>query len=387
MSVKLPLPVRRVLREPMSDAAIERLVASAARPQPDRRVPWATLSFGALALATAGALGIAWPRGHEGPLHDVTGAALAERLEARVPTSVALDDGSMLTLGGSSALATLENDAHDVSFLLENGSVTFDVRPHGPRRWTIECGLATVTVVGTRLTIVRAPHRLEVSVERGVVLVRGERVPWHARRLTQGERIEVVDEEDSVSLAVPALVPAPEAPQPRPRSEPAPSTPIVQRPRGVGWRALAEQTRWDDAYRALGPSGVAGASDQASVADLLVLADVARLSGHLADAVVPLERVVNEHQQDPNASLAALSLGRIEDRLSRPARAAAAFGRALELGRLPRDLRAAALSRRASSLEQAGDHAAAVQSARAYLAEFPEGSDAAAMRAMEERSP
>jgi transmembrane sensor len=77
---------------------------------------------------------------------------------------------------------------------------------------------------------------------------------------------------------------------------------------------------------------VASVARSASVEDLLALADVARLSGHPRDAIEPLERVVTEHAEDPRASLAALTLGRVElHSLGEPALAARAFEKAIAL--------------------------------------------------------
>src|SRR5262249_9513780 len=107
------------------------------------------------------------------------------------PVAVELSDGSKLDLAAESELVTLENRAHDVVLLFERGRASFSVNPQGHRRWSIECGLATVEVVGTRFTIDRSPSRLFVGVAEGVVLVRGEAVPERVRRLTRGETLEV----------------------------------------------------------------------------------------------------------------------------------------------------------------------------------------------------
>ena len=67
------------------------------------------------------------------------------------------------------------------------------------------------------------------------------------------------------------------------------------------------------------PSGLTREASGASVDDLLMLADVARLSAHGADAVAPLSRVVTDHAGDASAPLAAFTLGRLElDSLGRP---------------------------------------------------------------------
>ena len=75
MSARLPRPVRRVLRDPLSGDAIERLV-STARPHA-RAISRAPIVAG-LVLAAAIAIVIAWPRAHgPGPLRDSTGMTLA----------------------------------------------------------------------------------------------------------------------------------------------------------------------------------------------------------------------------------------------------------------------------------------------------------------------
>jgi transmembrane sensor len=125
-------------------------------------------------------------------------------------------------------------------------------------------------------------------------------------------------------------------------------------------------------------------SERAHVDELLALADVARLSGHPEEAVVPLTRLMEEHPTDPNASLAAFSLGRVEEALGHEQRAADAYERALGLG-LPDALVPDALGRRAEALEDAGEHEHAREAARRYLDRAPDGARAEAMRALEAR--
>src|SRR5262249_12554261 len=107
------------------------------------------------------------------------------------PQSVALSDGSVIRLSPGARVEPLENAPAAVSLMLTVGEADFDVHEHGPRRWTIECGLASVEVVGTRFTITRVPGELSIRVSRGIVLVRGERVPDRVRRLQAGGVLEV----------------------------------------------------------------------------------------------------------------------------------------------------------------------------------------------------
>jgi transmembrane sensor len=259
--------------------------------------------------------------------------------------------------------------------VLARGSAVFEVRPGGPRRWTIECGLATVDVVGTRFSCVRQAGRLRVNVDRGTVLVRGERVPDRVRRLGAGEGIDIVDGLAEGAPATPAPRPAGAVPPtPVPEAAEARDARAAAAGRGTaGWRDLARDGRHREAFRALGADGVRRETRRLGVRDLLALADVARLSGHPADAVAPLERILAELAGDPQAPLAAFTLGRLElDALSRPSDARAAFERALALG-VPAGLREDARARLVEACARAGDRAAAVAAASAYAREFPGG--------------
>ena len=110
------------------------------------------------------------------------------------------------------------------------------------------------------------------------------------------------------------------------------------------------------------------------VANLLVLADVARLSGHAAAGRGAAGADPAGLPARPQAPLAALALARLElDALDRPARAAAVVNRALALG-VPaacEKMCAPAWSRPT----RGGDRTAARAAAAAYVREFPNGRD------------
>jgi transmembrane sensor len=383
MSSRLPLPVRRGLREPMDEASID---TAWQRRQLTRRPSSRALpmAFGIVAVAAVATLALWVAREHDaGPLHIERGALPANLLGA---ANVTLDDGSTIALADGARIETLANDGRVFEVLLENGRTTFDVVPHGPRRWTIECGHATVVVVGTRFTIERTPAQLMVSVERGVVLVRGPRVPNGARRLVEGESIVV--EVEQMEAAAPSAG-REHAPEPTP-------VPVDEEPTSLGdraelsdgaWRPLAERGAYDEAYAELGATGLRREASRATSDDLLMLADVARLSGHPAEAVAPLERILSDHASDPSAGLAAFTLGCVEaDSMHRPARAADAFQRAIDLV-LPRALLPDAISRLARSRADAGDAVGARAAAQRYLEEFPDGTQSRSMTVLLREAP
>jgi transmembrane sensor len=148
------------------------------------------------------------------------------------------------------------------------------------------------------------------------------------------------------------------------------------------WRTLAERGEHAEAYEVLRPEGIAGRASRASARELLLLADVARLSGHPADAVAPLERLVAEHPSDPQAPLGAVILGRVYmDSLGRPQRALAAFERARALG-IPSALRDDVEGRTAIARLRTGDAERGRREAEAYLAARPSGRHAARLRSL-----
>jgi transmembrane sensor len=368
----LQFPIRDRLREPADEGALARIWQGidARYPRPRRRSTGLVFAS-ALALSGAAAAVFLLSSRDAGPLKLSDGRPLASIAAPPEGTLVSMSDGSSIQLGSGTQFVAV----------LENGTAGFEVRPGGPRRWRIECGLATVEVVGTHFSCERTPGTLRVAVQRGVVLVSGERVPNRVRRLAAGEAI-TVEEAPRPAVAPAAVEPSPsgaevEAPAEQSESETAPSPPAKElHPRAAGqvsWRELARTGRHQEAYAALGPKGIVREARRLGVADLFALADVARLSGHPADAEAPLERILADHAGDPQASLAAFALGRLElDSLAKPARAATAFSRALELG-APRSLREDLRARLVEAYLRAGNRAAARSAAREYEREFPGG--------------
>jgi transmembrane sensor len=137
------------------------------------------------------------------------------------------------------------------------------------------------------------------------------------------------------------------------------------------WRALARDGDYDRAYEALQREGAGARADQA--ADLLLEADVARLSRHPAQAVAPLRKLLSSHPGDPRAPLAAFTLGRVLlDDLGRPREAADAFARARAAspgGAMAED----ALAREVEAWSRAGEATMARARAEEYVRRHPKG--------------
>ena len=375
---KLRLPLKQGLREPADEATLSRIWqgidARFPRPRWRRRVE---LVAAPLALAAVAAV-VLFLRHDAGPLRLASGAAITAVDAPAAGATMSLSDGSYIALGAGARLEPLESSGSTFIAIVARGTASFDVRPGGPRRWQIECGLATVEVVGTHFDVERSPGRLRVAVTRGQVLVRGERVPDRVRRLAAGQALEIND----ATVAAPTAADKPMAADqteagdsdgadatPEPEIDPAKGSLAP----ASAWRDLARHGQHREAFAALGAQGLRREARRLGVADLFALADVARLSGHPADAVAPLERIVTHFASDAQAPLAAFALGRLElDSLGRPARAIAALNKAIALG-APQSLREDVRARLVEAHVRAGDQAAARSAADAYQREFPGG--------------
>jgi transmembrane sensor len=377
----------------------DRLEAGPARARAPRRAPALAVAFAAVAAA---ALAVAGPwRGVRslispgvpqvsvalpaGPLTLEGQASPLSELPADRALAAVLSDRSQIASSGPVELRILENSDTRFEVKQAHGRVRYEITPGGPHRWTIDCALASVEIVGTALTIESDPRRLRVRVEHGVVLVRGERVPDRVQRVAAGEELVVTAAEDSAapppaasSTAAPALS-APLALSSAP-SSPLREPPEAHRPQAPGssgpaaasprpWRELASTGAFKEAYSELGAGGVARAAAEASVEELFALADVSRYSGHPQEAVAPLQTIVQ--RGGGQAALAAFTLGRMRmDQLGDPSAAVVDLERALSLG-LAGGLRDDAQVRRVDALARSGQTGRASEEARLLVERSP----------------
>ena len=277
----------------------------------------------------------------------------------------ALPDGSRVSLlSGGSRVEVLEQTAVLVRTQLGAGSARFDVRHDPSRLFEVESGDVKVRVLGTAFSMVREGSLTRVAVERGSV-----RVQW-----TGGEAF--------LSAGQVGLYPPPSAADAHDATK-APAEPLSDlagtlAEEASSWRRLAKRGAYADAYKALGP--VASKSVRDEPTDLMLAADVARLSRHPGEATRYLSRVSDGFPRDKRAALAAFTLGRVllED-LGQPGRAADAFRRAQQLA--PRGpLASDALAREVDAAQRAGQADRARQLAARYVELYPEGPQAQRLR-------
>ncbi len=268
---------------------------------------------------------------------------------------VEFHDGSTVELARGAEVEVRVVSASELTVRLKNGRGRFQVIHHPERQFVVEAGRVTVLVVGTEFSVELRGEATWVEVSRGRV-----RVGWTGdeRTLGAGEH---------------GLFPPPaqgmDAPLPVADAGAHPSA-------REAFRASAERRNYSQAFALMQstPSAVGN-----TVEDLMLAADVARLSGHPGQAVPFLERVVRDHPRDDRAALAAFTLGRTLLGLGRTEEASRAFSQVSVLApgsALAED----ALARRVEAAYRAGDRGAARRLAEQYLNAHPNGRRRATVR-------
>jgi transmembrane sensor len=275
-----------------------------------------------------------------GPLRDNHGQ-LPNVLSGVKTKSTLLSDGSRIDLDGDSELEVLDNDSSTFSCVLRRGRGVFDVKPGGPRHWRIETSLVLVEVVGTHFVVERDGSETRVSVQRGSVIVRGERVPDRVQKLGAGQRIVVT----------PAARPAqPVAPPPVKDGELAAKAPAAQPDPAVAVAVAPRVTT-----------------------NLLQSADEQRRRGDVRGAIQTLRTAVAGGTEPPRRAIAAFTLGKLLlDSAGQPGEAESAFRTCLRLSP-PGAVAEDALARLVEAQARAGKLEAARATARQYEQRYANG--------------
>jgi transmembrane sensor len=296
---------------------------------------------------------------------------------------VAIAEDASVVMPRDAQVRTVQSQPGLLWLSLEHSAAHFTVAPQHGRLVRVSVGAVEVEVIGTAFTLTRSEGAVTVDVTEGRVRVRtGPRETL----LSAGEKGQFSLQPLPAQAAAPEPEPQPavaEEPAVEEPSDTAPETPAATprpptRPtrKAVTWRALAEKGEFSRAWTALQGEG----APRDEPGDLLAAADVARLSGHPEASLAPLQRVLAKFPQDPRASLAAFTRGRVLlDDLGNPREAAQAFLRAYALA--PKSpLAPDALARAVEAQARAGDGEAARSTAERFLAAFPNSSRVEAVR-------
>lgn len=276
---------------------------------------------------------------------------------------LSLPDGSSVQLLDDQAHVTVsESGPRRITLRLNAGHARFRVTHRPKRRFRVLAGSIAVEVLGTTFSVSRELERASVAVQEGRVVVR---VGEQSVELQAGEakwfptRRQVdADEAQSWSTAL------------REQGE-------RKRNRPSSWRRHAEQGDFKRAFALLRQEEFVVAP---KVAELMLAADAARLSGHPQAAVPYLRKVVEQHPDDPRAPLAAFTLGGVlMNQLGLPREAGIAYAKA-RAGTRSAALSQDALARQVEAAHRAGDETLARQLAERYVSEYPRGRRLRAVR-------
>jgi transmembrane sensor len=324
---------------------------------------------GAVAITTlasvvcVGGLALRWRRLHAG-----TSAPTEVAQEVVSPASIKLHEGSEIALGSpQSEVQVVEESPSHVLVDVVRGSGRYSVVPNHDRTFEVRSGPVTVTVVGTEFSVDKRPEGTSVQVFRGRV------------RVNYGSEQSFLSAGESGTFPRSASQDAPLAANTPPEAaavgegEPSPvrSAQVTQ-----VYRTRVARHDYRGAYAVLSRNpGLAGDT----VEELLVAADVARLSDHPSEALPYLHRVVREHPHDERAPLAAFTLGRTLSGIGRTQEAMAMFGR-VRTSWPQSPLAEDALVRQAEIASQTGDLTAARRIAEQYDRDYPSGRRRAEVR-------
>jgi transmembrane sensor len=248
-------------------------------------------------------------------------------------------------------------------YRITSGYVRFRTRSAVSRKLLVQVGDLAIEDIGTVFTVeTLADEQVRVAVSEGRV-----KVSWPSGHA------ELKAGTDGV---FPGGVPQ------------LPAAPLVSRnvvSEGGAVADMASPLNWRDAARR-GDNELAleliernPATVRYAAGDLLLAADVMRLTGHSPRAVVLLKKVVKGFPGDSRRTAAAFTLGKVLlEELGNPRAAARAFGIA---ARPASPLKEEAMAREAEAWYRAGDSSKAKAAAQKYLVQFSQGARADSVRA------
>lgn len=386
----------RALSQDLSLGSVRARVIARPIGRPSRVRVWGALAAACSVVVAVGAYG--WSRQGQ-PLGASFGGrplAVGQWVSATSETPpIHFSDGSSVTLesGSRARLATL--DAVGAHLVLESGAADVQVTPQRGAKYRVSLGPFAVDVTGTRFDVGFRPadEVFTLKLHEGKVVVSGC-VLGEGRTLLAGEALTASCRDGhfeisalGASRAAPASPAAPAGEEPPPAVEPVPSAAPEARAAAPGgsagpsgpnatvrsWQSLANAGRFADAYASIAVEGFEVAVARASVSELSLLADTARLAGKPADALTAYQALRARAAGSAPAKQAAFSIARVHfDQRAAYAEAARWFRTYLAEqpgGPFARE----AEGRLMEALSRSGDRAGARQAAERYLTRYPGG--------------
>jgi hypothetical protein len=230
------------------------------------------------------------------------------------PVALRFSDTSALALAPGARARVTTTSPHGADVLIERGLVHAAIAHAGAAtRWAVRAGPFEVRVTGTEFDASWDPitESFELVMQQGSVVVTGPLIPPE-RAVVAGERLRVSVRDGRMELTmgpqataapvvtVGALAPQPSQDQPVEKRAPSADTKDAKQATDAAkhadpapaaapaWKDLAAAGKYRDALAAAEAAGFDAEVARASSADLLLLADAARLGGSPARARVAL---------------------------------------------------------------------------------------------------
>ncbi|HEY3255170.1 MAG TPA: FecR family protein [Polyangiaceae bacterium] len=376
-------------RPPVSATIAAIYQARARRARTRRRLSRLGYGAGAAALAAAVLLFLLRPRALE---FQVDGGASAGQLGALLAApstsarSLSFSDGSRLRLHSGAQARVVSSTEHGARVVIERGVVRADVVPRADNDWSLLGGPFEIHVTGTSFESGWDPQRqqLFVNMHEGHVLVSAECLS-QSRALSAGQSATfscvpepspaIFQEPPPAPQAATALLPVP-ARAGSARTLPVPSASAAPPTRAPSWRELSAHADYAGALAAAEREGFEQLCESLSAAELLELANTARLAGHAERASAGYAAVRRRFAGSESAASAAFHLGQL------------AFDGSGDYGSARRffadylaecrncALAPEALGRRMEAEQRQGALGLARASARLYLERYPKGAHA-----------
>jgi ferric-dicitrate binding protein FerR (iron transport regulator) len=311
-------------------------------------------------------------------------------------------DGSRVVLEPGSQARVVRLGVHAAEVVLESGKASVAVIPHASNQWRLRSGPFVVDVQGTRFDVAWNPgaDAFEVAVYEGRVEIAGCGF-GAGRPLAAGQRVRAACKQASAAISSLALEePAPATPAHRVNPAPSETAPrtgaertsgapspfdgkVADQPRpapdaSLDWVTLARKGFHQQAYSLIEARGFDRERRSRSPAELLLLGECARLTGHDREAHEAYEEVRRRAGGGGAAAQAAFELGRMDSARGSWRSAADRFDTYLR-EQPSGPLAVAARGRLLEALVALGD-ARAQATARTYLEQTPNGPHADAAR-------
>jgi hypothetical protein len=301
------------------------------------------------------------------------------------PATVRFSDGSQIRVNPGAELRVEDLSRDGARVALLKGRTGVDVVHRDRTRWAVAAGPFVVNVTGTSfdLSWMSEEAKLEVTLRSGSVLVEGP-LTRAGVRLAAGERllaslhegrlvVESLDAARAEKPQEPERAPAAQAPATEPASSAA-------RKEERSWSKRVASGEYASVVADAQARGLDSTLAQASLTDLVALADAARYSGQRQIARRALMSQRSRFAGSDAAGAAAFVLGAmIQDSDGSPGAAVEWFERYLaESPRGP--FFADALGRKMLAVRKISGAAAARPIAQAYLTKYPDGAYAAAAK-------